>query len=49
MQGKSWRVSYSKRFDNLDAGCLTFAGYRFNERNYMTMQNYLDARYRDFY
>ncbi|HEK3218849.1 TPA: fimbria/pilus outer membrane usher protein [Proteus mirabilis] len=46
MQGKSWRVSYSKRFDNLDAD-VTFAGYRFNERNYMTMQNYLDARYRD--
>ncbi|MGM0938291.1 MAG: fimbria/pilus outer membrane usher protein [Pseudomonadota bacterium] len=45
MQGKSWRLSYSKRFDNYDAD-VTFAGYRFSERNYMTMQNYLDARYR---
>lgn len=36
MQGKSWRLSYSKRFDNLDAD-VTFAGYRFSERDYMTM------------
>ncbi len=45
-QGKSWRLSYSKRFDESNTD-ITFAGYRFSERNYMTMQNYLDARYRD--
>lgn len=43
--GKSWRLSYSKHFDEA-AMDITFAGYRFSERNYMTMQNYLDARYR---
>lgn len=45
-QGKSWRLSYSKRFDEADAD-ITFAGYRFSERKYMTMQQYLDARYRN--
>lgn len=45
-QGKSWRLSYSKRFDDVNAD-ITFAGYRFSERNYMTMQQYLDARYRN--
>ncbi|EUD09003.1 fimbria/pilus outer membrane usher protein [Providencia alcalifaciens] len=47
-QGKSWRLSYSKRFDEAETD-ITFAGYRFSERNYMTMQQYLDARYRDNY
>lgn len=47
-QGKSWRLSYSKRFDNADAD-ITFAGYRFSERNYMTMEQYLNARYRNDY
>jgi len=46
MQGKSWRLSYSKRFDAQNAD-ITFAGYRFSEQNYMTMQQYLDARYRN--
>lgn len=45
-QGKSWRMSYSKRFDDVNAD-VTFAGYRFSEQNYMTMEQYLDARYRD--
>ncbi|EKA6275307.1 fimbria/pilus outer membrane usher protein [Salmonella enterica] len=44
-KGKSWRVSYSKRFDDLNAD-VTFAGYRFSEKNFMTMQQFLDARYR---
>ncbi|EEV6001906.1 fimbria/pilus outer membrane usher protein [Escherichia coli] len=44
--GKSLRVSYSKRFDDINTD-ITFAGYRFTERNYMTMQQFLDARYRD--
>ncbi|MBI6550257.1 fimbria/pilus outer membrane usher protein [Xenorhabdus sp. VLS] len=45
-QGKSWRISYSKRFDDINTD-VTFAGYRFSERHYMTMQQYLDANYRD--
>lgn len=45
-QGKSWRLSYSKRFDEVNTD-ITFAGYRFSERNYMTMQQYLDVRYRN--
>ncbi len=44
--GKSWRLSYSKRFDEANTD-ITFSGYRFSERDYMTMQGYLDARYRD--
>ncbi|GDM19319.1 fimbria/pilus outer membrane usher protein [Escherichia coli] len=46
-QGKSWRLSYSKRFDDMNTD-ITFAGYRFSERNYMTMGQYLDARYRNY-
>ncbi|WP_179121721.1 fimbria/pilus outer membrane usher protein, partial [Salmonella enterica] len=42
-KGKSWRLSYSKRFDDLNAD-VTFAGYRFSEQEFMTMQQYLDAR-----
>lgn len=45
-QGKSWHLSYSKRFDDVNAD-ITFAGYRFSERNYMTMDQYLNARYRN--
>lgn len=44
-QGKSWRLSYSKHFDDMNAD-ITFAGYRFSERDYMTMDQYLNARYR---
>ncbi|MBF2792902.1 MULTISPECIES: fimbria/pilus outer membrane usher protein [Enterobacteriaceae] len=46
LKGKSWRASYSKRFDEVDTD-INFAGYRFSEKDYMTMQQYLDARYRD--
>lgn len=45
-QGKSWRLTYSKRFDDVNAD-ITLAGYRFSERNYMTMNQYLNARYRN--
>lgn len=46
LQGRSYRVSYSKRFDEINSD-LTFAGYRFSDRNYLTMSEYLDSRYRD--
>ncbi|EBH1886802.1 outer membrane usher protein, partial [Salmonella enterica] len=44
LKGKSYRLSYSKVFEELDSQ-VTFAGYRFSEENYMSMNEYLDARY----
>ncbi|MFI8053490.1 outer membrane usher protein [Serratia marcescens] len=44
LSGGSYRVSYSKTFDELDSQ-VTFAGYRFSEEDYMSMSEYLDARY----
>lgn len=46
--GNSYRLSYSKRFDEIDSQ-VTFAGYRFSERDFMSMNNYLDARYSDMH
>lgn len=43
--GKSFRLSYAKRFEQLDSE-VTFAGYRFSQRQFMTMSQYLDTRYR---
>lgn len=37
-------MSYSKTFDELDSQ-VTFAGYRFSQEDYMSMSEYLDARY----
>ncbi|HBA9710778.1 TPA: fimbria/pilus outer membrane usher protein [Escherichia coli] len=45
-QGNSWRLSYSKRFDDVNAD-ITFAGYRFSDENYLTMEQYLNTRYRN--
>ncbi|HGM6401964.1 TPA: outer membrane usher protein [Serratia marcescens] len=44
MSGGSYRLSYSKNFDELDSQ-VTFAGYRFSQKNFMSMSEYLDARY----
>ena len=43
LRGGSYRVSYSKTFDELDSQ-VTFAGYRFSDKNFMSMSEYLDAR-----
>lgn len=43
LQGNSYRLSYSKRFDSTDSQ-VTFAGYRFSEKDFMSMGDYLDAR-----
>ncbi|WP_413483150.1 outer membrane usher protein [Morganella psychrotolerans] len=43
-KGGSYRLSYSKRFDTTNSQ-VTFAGYRFSERDFMTMSQYLRARY----
>ncbi len=42
--GMSVRLQYSKRFDEYNSQ-ITFAGYRFSQRKYMDMSQYLDARY----
>lgn len=42
LSGASYRLSYSKRFEEYDSQ-VTFAGYRFSEKNYMSMSEYLDA------
>lgn len=42
LDGNSYRVSYAKDFDELNSRVM-FAGYRFSEKNYMTMSEYLDA------
>ncbi|MGQ8776652.1 outer membrane usher protein [Serratia sp. NA_112.1] len=44
LSGGSYRVSYSKTFEELDSQ-VTFAGYRFSEEDFMSMSEYLDARY----
>ncbi|HGU9824255.1 TPA: fimbria/pilus outer membrane usher protein [Enterobacter cancerogenus] len=45
-RGTSYRLSYSKRFEQID-GQITFAGYRFSEKDFMSMSDYLETRYRD--
>ncbi|HIF2548596.1 TPA: fimbria/pilus outer membrane usher protein [Salmonella enterica] len=44
--GGSYRLSYSKRFEKID-GQITFAGYRFSEKDFMSMGDYLERRYQD--
>ncbi|HBT4620512.1 TPA: fimbria/pilus outer membrane usher protein, partial [Klebsiella pneumoniae] len=41
--GKSWRLSYSKHFDEIQSD-ITFAGYRFSENDYLSMGEFLDVR-----
>jgi outer membrane usher protein FimD/PapC len=40
--GSSYRLSYSKDFDEYNSQ-ITFAGYRFATKDFMTMNEYLDA------
>lgn len=44
LSGGSYRLSYSKNFDEYDSQ-VTFAGYRFSQEDFMSMSKYLDARY----
>lgn len=41
--GTSYRANFSRRFNEYDSQ-MTFAGYRFSDRNFMTMTEYLNAR-----
>lgn len=43
-KGVSFRLSYAKTFDEYHSA-ITFAGYRFSQNNFRTMQQYLDERY----
>ncbi|MFT0475717.1 outer membrane usher protein [Pseudomonas antarctica] len=44
LSGKSYRLQYSKNFEEYDSQ-VTFAGYRFSDKNFLSMSEYLDARY----
>ncbi|MEJ5278822.1 fimbria/pilus outer membrane usher protein [Pseudomonas sp. MYb541] len=44
LSGKSYRLQYSKHFQEYDSQ-VTFAGYRFSEKNFLSMSEYLDARH----
>ncbi|QHF48015.1 fimbrial assembly protein [Pseudomonas sp. S35] len=44
LSGKSYRLQYSKNFEKYDSQ-VTFAGYRFSEKNFLSMSEYLDARH----
>lgn len=41
--GNSYRLSYSKRFEYFNSQ-VTFAGYRFSEKDFMSMSEYLNAK-----
>lgn len=43
LSGASYRVNYSKRFEQYDSQ-IQFAGYRFSERDFMSMSDYLNAK-----
>ncbi|OAD98094.1 fimbrial assembly protein (plasmid) [Pantoea sp. OXWO6B1] len=40
--GKSYKLSYSKTFDSIDSQ-VTFAGYRFSQRTFVSLNDFLDA------
>lgn len=42
LHGNAWRLSYAKRFAETDSQ-FTFAGYRFADRHFMTMPDYLTS------
>lgn len=44
LAGKSLRLQYSKNFEQYDSQ-VTFAGYRFSDKNFLSMSEYLDARH----
>ncbi|HBO21387.1 MAG TPA: fimbriae usher protein StfC [Providencia sp.] len=44
LTGNSYNLTYSKQFDEINSQ-ITFAGYRFSERNYMNMSQFISRRY----
>lgn len=43
LRGGSYRINYSKRFEEIDSQ-IQFAGYRFSERDYMSMNDFIYAK-----
>ncbi len=43
LSGGSYRINYSKRFEELDSQ-IQFAGYRFSERDYLSMSDFLNTK-----
>lgn len=41
LEGRSYRINYAKRFEELNSQ-IQFAGYRFSERDFLTMSEFLD-------
>lgn len=46
LSGNSYNLTYSKQFDDINSQ-ITFAGYRFSEKNYMNMNQFIDRRYNE--
>ncbi len=44
LSGNSYRLSYSKRFDDYDSE-VAFAGYRFSQKDFMSMAEFVDMRH----
>jgi outer membrane usher protein FimD/PapC len=44
LSGKSYRLQYSKNFEEFDSK-VTFAGHRFSEKTFLSMNQYLDAKH----
>ncbi|WP_447836247.1 fimbria/pilus outer membrane usher protein [Aeromonas salmonicida] len=42
-RGGSYRINYSKRFEQYDSQ-INFAGYRFSDRNFMSMNDFLSVQ-----
>ncbi|OBU09627.1 fimbria/pilus outer membrane usher protein [Morganella psychrotolerans] len=42
LQGRSYRVNYSKSFENIRTD-ITFAGYRFADRDYRSLTQFMDS------
>lgn len=46
-KGNSYRLSYSKTFDSINSQ-IAFAGYRFSEHGYVSMDEFIDSEYLDY-
>lgn len=45
-QGNSYKINYSKEFSDLSSQ-VTFAGYKFSDKNYMSMSDAISAKSKD--
>lgn len=46
-KGMSFKLSYAKTFDEYNSS-ITFAGYRFSQKNFRSLTQYLDEQYQDY-